>query len=57
MRPRVQGVKGRTDSTDVLFNDFGLLKFEFLRKYFLVLAIFKDIHSETDNNIFNVFHH
>lgn len=49
--------KNRTDSTNEAFNDLGLLKFEFLRKYFLILATFNNINNDSENIIFRVVQH
>ena len=50
--------KGKHDPIDQLFDDLRLMRFEFLKKYVLVLNIYNDINNSSDNNtIFTVFHH
>ena len=51
--------KGLYDSTDVLFTELGLLKFNLIKKYFLLLNVFKDMNNKDDvnTNIFTVFQH
>ena len=50
--------KAKQDHTDLLFKDLGLLKFEFLKKYFLLLQIYNDINNNDDSNkLFTVLHH
>lgn len=50
--------RGKYDSTKLLFNNLGLLQFDYVKKYFLLLSTFRDIHNnDQSQRIFTVFHH
>ena len=55
---RIISFKGKYDHTNVLFNDLGILKFDFVRKYFMLLNIYNEIHKRDETNkIFALLHH
>ena len=50
--------KGKYDSTDQLFKNLNVLKFDLLNQYFIMLTIYKNINdSNIENIIFTIFHH
>ncbi len=55
---RTMSSKGKYDSTDLLFKDLNILKFELLIRYFITLTIHKNVNDPDPNNIiFSMFHH
>ena len=49
--------KDKYESTDLLFNDLRLLRFDLLLKYFMMLSIYRNTNDNDPNAIFNMFHH
>ncbi len=50
--------RGRYDSTDLLFKELNILKFDLLIKYCITLTIYKNVNdSDANNKIFSMFHH
>lgn len=55
---RTMAYKGKYDSTDLLFKELNILKFDLLLKYFTALTIYKYVNDNDLNNVlFTVFHH
>ena len=49
--------KGKYDSTNILFKDLNIVKFDLLMKYFITLTIYKNVYDNDPNNIiYNMFH-